>query len=144
MKKTMNAKKLVNLAFIISGGFLLLGGLALYGLGTHALLPAPCPKPLCWILLLLGVFLIVAGVCELFFKKTKEMEIAEKDERNVMLANEAKALAYEVMTVLFALVLTAMGLIGALTASAFFAFFAVFVIAQLTFIARLWYLQKNR
>ena len=38
---------------------------------------------------LIGILLIVSGVCDLFVKKTKEMEIEENDERNISLSNAA-------------------------------------------------------
>ena len=144
MKGNHNVKKIINWSFLVFGMLLLLGGLVLYGLGTQDLLPVGRPKMLFLILALPGIFLIVSGACELFFKKTKAMEIEEKDERNVRIANEAKALAYEVMTVLLSLVLAFMALTGYLTAAVFFVFFAVFAITQITFVTRLWYLQKNR
>lgn len=144
MKGNHNVKKIINWSFLAFGMLLLLGGLVLYGLGTQDLLPVDRPRMLFRILALPGIFLIVSGACELFFKKTKAMEIEEKDERNVRIANEAKALAYEVMTTLLSLVLAFMALTGYLTVAVFFVFFAVFAITQITFVTRLWYLQKNR
>lgn len=53
-----------------------------------------------------GIVLIVAGTCELCFKKTREQE--EKDERNAAIANAAKVTDYKVMTVLFSMPLSVM------------------------------------
>lgn len=143
MKHHSDWKKRVNAAFIIIGILLLLGGLLLHGVNVHISLRLPTPTLLPWASVLLGVVFIILGVSELFFKKTKEMEIEEKDERNIMLSNAAKADAYEVMTLLFALTLTGLAIFGYLTTAIFFIFFSVFIIAQGTFVARLWYLHKK-
>ena len=76
-------KKYFNLALIVIGMIVFLGGLFLYGLGVHEIIPVPRQDLLPWSTSILGILFIISGVCELFFKKTKEMKIEESDERNV-------------------------------------------------------------
>ena len=66
----------------IAGVIILLGGLLTYGLGLHEIVPVPRPDLIVAGTSLIGIGLIVSGVCDLFTKKSKEMEIEEKDERN--------------------------------------------------------------
>ena len=136
-------EKYFNLAQIAVGLMVLLGGLLLYGLGIHEMIPVPRPDLLPWCTGILGILFIISGVCELFFKKTKEIEIEENDERNIAITNAAKATGFDVMISLFSIVILAMALLGYLTKVVFFAFFIVFLIAQISFIAKLWYLHKK-
>ena len=64
-----------------SGMIFLLGGLLAYGLGIHEILPVPRPDLIVVGTSLLGIFLIVSGVCDLFAKKTKEMEITTQNSK---------------------------------------------------------------
>lgn len=136
-------KKHFNLALIILGMIFLLGGLLLYGLEIHKIISIPRPDLFPWASSLLGIILISSGACELFFKKTKEMIIEESDERNVAIANTAKATGFDVMTSLFSAVILVMALLGYLTKVVLFTFFIVFLISQISFVTRLWYLQKK-
>lgn len=136
-------KKYFNLALIILGIILFLGGLFLYGFGIHEIIPVPRQDLLPWCTSVLGILFIIEGACELFLKKTKEMKIEKFDERNVAIANSAKATGFEVMTSLFSITMLVMALLGYLTEDIFFTFFIVFLIAQISFIGRLCYLQKK-
>ena len=84
-------KKIVSFGILTIGFLIFLGGLFLYGLGIHQLLPIPRPDLFIWATSIAGIALIICGVCELFFKKTREQEIEAKDERNIALGNAAKA-----------------------------------------------------
>ena len=75
--------------------------------------------------------------------KAKEVEIEEKDERNITIANMAKARTYERMSVLFAFALCLLGVLGYLPHVSFFTFLGVFLISQLYFIYQLWMLHKT-
>lgn len=136
-------KKYFNLALIIIGMIVFLGGLFLYGLGVHEIIPVPRQDLLPWSTSILGILFIISGVCELFFKKTKEMQIEESDERNVAISNSAKATGFEVMTCLFSITILVMALLGYLTKGVFFTFIGVFSIAQISFVIRLLYLQRT-
>lgn len=136
-------KKYFNLALIAVGLVVLLGGLLLYSLGIHEVIPIPRTDLLPWCTGVLGSILILSGVCELFFKKTKEIEIEENDERNIAIANAAKATGFDVMISLFSIIIIALALLGYLTKVVFFAFFGVFLITQISFVVRLWYLHKK-
>lgn len=126
------------------GMVVLLGGLLAYGFGWHKSLSFPRPDLFPWATSVLGCIMLICGACELFSKKTEEMKIEEQDERNCMLANMAKASAYEVMTVLFSVLLLSLSLLGYLSETVFFCFAGMLVVVQLVFVLRLWYLQKTR
>ena len=81
----------------VTGMIILLGGLLTYGLGVHEIIPVPRPDLIVVGTSLIGILLIVSGVCDLFVKKTKEMEIEENDERNISLSNAAMASGFKVM-----------------------------------------------
>ena len=76
-------KKRFTVLTTVVGFIILLGGLLMYGLGVHNLLPVPRPDLVVVGTSLIGILMIISGVCDLCFKKTKEMEIEEKDERNI-------------------------------------------------------------
>lgn len=136
-------KKYFNLYLIILGMILFLGGLLLYGLGIHEIIPVPRQDLLPWCTSILGILFIVSGACEVFFKKTKEMQIEECDERNIAITNSAKATGFEVITFLLSIAILAMALLGYLTKVVFFTFFIIFLISQISFVVKLLYLQKK-
>ena len=80
-------KKRLLILMTVTGMIILLGGLLTYGLGVHEIIPVPRPDLIVVGTSLIGILLIVSGVCDLFVKKTKEMEIEENDERNISLSN---------------------------------------------------------
>lgn len=84
-------KKRLLILMTVTGMIILLGGLLTYGLGVHEIIPVPRPDLIVVGTSLIGILLIVSGVCDLFVKKTKEMEIEENDERNISLSNAAMA-----------------------------------------------------
>ena len=86
--------------FTVLGVIILLGGLLTYGLGIHEMVPVPRPDLIVVGTSLIGILFIIWGVCDLFAKKTKEMEIEENDERNVALSNAAMASGFKVMNVM--------------------------------------------
>lgn len=136
-------KKYFNLAMTAVGLVVLLGGLLLYSLGIHEVIPVPRPDLLPWCTGVVGSILILSGACELFFKRTKEIEIEENDERNIAITNAAKATGFDVMLSLFSIAIIALALLGYLTKVVFFTFFGVFLIAQVSFVIRVWYLHKK-
>lgn len=104
-------KKILAYISVIAGLIILLGGLLTYGLGINDIIPVPRPDLIVSGSSLIGIILIVSGSCDLFTKKTKEMEIEEKDERNIALGNAAMASGFKVLNVsisisLFALIFT--------------------------------------
>lgn len=68
-------KKRLLILMTVTGMIILLGGLLTYGLGVHEIIPVPRPDLIVVGTSLIGILLIVSGVCDLFVKKTKEMEI---------------------------------------------------------------------
>ena len=79
-------KKRLLILMIVTGMIILLGGLLTYGLGIHEIIPVPRPDLIVVGTSLIGILLIASGACDLFVKKTKEMEIEENDERNISLS----------------------------------------------------------
>lgn len=126
-----------------SGMIFLLGGLLAYGLGIHEILPVPRPDLIVVGTSLLGIFLIVSGVCDLFAKKTKEMEIEEKDERNILLGNAAMASGFKVMSIAISVSIFVLIFTGYMTVIPCFTIIGAYFIGQIAFIARLWHLHKT-
>lgn len=73
----------------------------------------------------------------------KKLEIEQKDERNTALGNAAKARAYELMIVLYAITIAALSYFDIISLSAFFILLGVFAICQIYFIVRLWKYHKE-
>ena len=107
-----NRKKWPGRLLIGLGLAILLAGLTLYALGVHAWLPMAQPELFPWAVMVVGMVFLVAGACELYLPKTRQQEIEERDERNISNANAAKATAYEMGTVLFAVALLVITLTG--------------------------------
>lgn len=66
-----------------------------------------------------------------------QMELLETelhDERNILLGNAAKARAYELMMILYAAAITALAILGMISAAAFFILLGIFAICQCRFI----------
>lgn len=137
MKKT-----LANLS-IAAGLIILMGGLLSYGLGINKILPVPRPDLIVSGTTLIGIFFIVSGACDLFAKKTREMEIEEKDERNIALSNAAMASGFKVLNVSISVSLFALIFTGYMTAVPCFTIIGAFALGQLAFIIKLWHLQKT-
>lgn len=128
---------------IIVGMLILLGGLLTYGLGVHEIIPVPRPDLIVIGTSLIGIPLIVSGTCDLFAKKTKEMQIEENDERNIALGNAAMASGFKVMNVTISVSLVALIFTGYMTVVPCFTIIGAFAIGQLAFIVRLWHLHKT-
>ena len=128
-------KKRLLILMTVTGMIILLGGLLTYGLGVHDLIVVGTS--------LIGILLIVSGVCDLFVKKTKEMEIEENDERNISLSNAAMASGFKVMNVTIAVSIFALIFTGYMTVVPCFTIIGAYAIGQIVFIVRLWYLHKT-
>lgn len=137
MKKT-----LANLSVAV-GLIILMLGLLTYGFGINYILPVPRPDLVVYGSTLIGIIFIVSGACDLFTKKTKEMEIEEKDERNTALGNAAMASGFKVMSVSIAISLAALIFSGYMTVVSCFTIIGAFAIGQIAFILKLWRLNKT-
>lgn len=137
MKKT-----LANLSIAL-GLIILLGGLLSYGLGINNIIPVPRPDLIVSGTTLIGIILIVSGTCDLFVKKTREMEIEEKDERNIALSNAAMASGFKVMNISISVSLFVLIFTGYMTVVPCFTIIGAFTIGQIAFILKLWHLQKT-
>ena len=137
MKKT-----LANLSIAL-GLIILLGGLLSYGLGINNIIPVPRPDLIVSGTTLIGIILIVSGACDLFVKKTREMEIEEKDERNIALSNAAMASGFKVMNISISVSLFILIFTGKMTVVPCFTIIGAFTIGQLAFILKLWHLRKT-
>ena len=127
----------------VVGFVILLAGLLIYGLGVHNLFPVPRPDLIVVGTSLIGIMMIISGACDLFLKKTKEMEIEEKDERNIAIANEAMAIGFKVMSVSIAVVLCILVFCGYMTEITCFSIIGAYLVGQVAFVIRRWYLQKT-
>ncbi len=137
MKKT-----LANLSVTV-GLIILMLGLLTYGFGINYILPVPRPDLVVYGSTLIGIIFIVSGACDLFTKKTKEMEIEEKDERNIALGNAAMASGFKVLSVSIAISLAALIFSGYMTVVPCFTIIGAFAIGQIAFILKLWRLNKT-
>lgn len=137
----MKKKWMVSLTVL--GMIIFLGGLLIYGLGIHEILPVPRPDLIVTGTSLIGILCIVDGVCDLFIKKTKEMEIEEKDERNIALSNAAMASGFKAMDVTIAISISALIFTGHMTIIPCFTLIGAYAIGQIVFIVRLWYFNKT-
>lgn len=138
----MNKKKLIR-AEIGGGLLLLLGGLITYALGLHDRLPVPRPDLIVYGTSLIGIGLIAAGFSDLFSKKTKEMEIEEKDERNIMLSNAAMAYAFKFMCPLMAIAIFALIFMGYLNEVSCFSMIGVLLAGEIVFVYQRYTLEKR-
>ena len=129
--------------FTVLGVIILLGGLLTYGLGIHEMVPVPRPDLIVVGTSLIGILFIIWGVCDLFAKKTKEMEIEENDERNVALSNAAMASGFKVMNVTIAISIFALIFTGYMTVVTCFTIIGAYAVGQIVFIVRLWFLNKT-
>lgn len=136
-------KKKALIVMTAAGFLVLLGGLLLYGLGIHKFVPVPRPDLLVVGTSLLGISLIISGVCDLFTKKTKEMEIEEKDERNVALNNAAMAVGFKTLNVTIGVSIFALIFTGYMTVVPCLTIIIAYTIGQIVYVARLWYLNKT-
>lgn len=136
-------KKGVLTLMVVAGMIVLLGGLLTYGLGINEIVPVPRPDLIVTGTSLLGISLIVSGACDLLGKKTKEMQIEEKDERNIALGNAAMASGFKAMNVAISVSIFALIFTGYMTVVPCFAIIGGFAIGQIVFIVRLWYLHKT-
>ena len=136
-------KKRISVALIIVGMAILLGGLLTYGLGVHALAPVSRPDLIVAGTSVIGILLTVMGACDLLIKRDRAMEIEEKDERNVAIANAAMASGFKAMSAAFSVVLFALIYTGYLTVVPCFALIGAFLVGQCIFLTRLVRLQKT-
>ena len=85
----------------------------------------------------------MSGSCDLFIKKTKEIEIEEKDERNIALGNAAMASGFKVLNVSISISLFALIFTGYMTVIPCFTIIGAFAIGQIAFIIKLRQLHKT-
>ncbi len=135
-------KHKIQILELFLGVIILAGGLLTYGLGFHQLLPVPRPDLVVYGTTLIGTILILLG-CDLFSKPTREMQILENDERNIVIANTSMAYAYKVTVTLLVLVLFALTFMGYMSKVVFFSIVGVVAIGQITWIITAYYLEKK-
>ena len=106
-------------------GWLSVLGLALTGAGIYLIKTVPDPQGIMrvmpFLLVGFGCGIFGHGLGELLAKKAaasdlemaRQVEIAQTDERNVMIGNMAKAKGYDMMTYVFGALMVAFALMGA-------------------------------
>ena len=135
-------KRKVLILELVAGMIIFLGGLFTYGLGVHKFIDVPRPDLIVVGTSLIGILLILMG-SDMFAKKTKEMEIEEKDERNIAIRNSAMASGFQTMTTLIVLVLFALIFTGYMNEVSCFSIIGAIVVGQIVFVLRLHYLEKH-
>lgn len=135
-------KRKIQILELFFGVIILVGGLLTYGFGIHQLLPVPRPDLVVYGTTLIGTILILLG-CDLFSKPTKEMQILENDERNIVIVNTSMAYAYKITVTLLVLVLFALIFMGYMSKVVFFSIAGVVAIGQITWIITAHYLEKK-
>lgn len=70
-------------------------------------------------------------------KELKQVEIEQKDERNIALGNTAKARAYELMMWLYSISIILLAFFDIISLTAFFILLGIFIVCQVYFIIRL-------
>jgi uncharacterized membrane protein len=127
---------------MIVGFIFFMGGLLTYGLGKLNILNVQPAGFGVWGIVIVGIMLIVFATFD-NFKKTREQKIEETDERNIAISHRAKANAFNVMTLLFAIALVVLDYTGRFDTVSFFVLLAVFAVVQIVFVVSLWYFQKK-
>ena len=140
-KKNRNRK--IALVCTAVGMIVLLGGLLAYGLGVTELLPVPRPDLVVAGTTLIGTVLLTTGACDLFVKKTKEIEIEERDERNVALSNAAMAVGFKVMSMAVALCIVTLLFTGCITVVPGYVLMGAYFLGQAAFIITLLKLERT-
>ena len=133
-------KKVLNNLITAIGIVIICASLFGYGLDKFGYLEIPDNKlPL--IIIVVGIGIVISGVCDVFVKSNKEikkeLEIEANDERNVCINRIAKSFAFDIMTILFSITITLPALIGKISTSVFFIFFGIYVISQVAYIYKL-------
>lgn len=135
-------KRTSKILVLILGITILLGGLLTHGLGINQMLPVPRPDLVVVGTTLIGTLVILIGL-DLLSKKTKKMEILEKDERNIAINNASMAKAFKIMTVMLIFVLFALVFMGYMNQVSFFAITGVVFVGQITWLVMVHYLDKR-
>lgn len=113
----MKQEKVKDCSMIVLGIVLLAAGLVLVKIVTE---PQGAMLALPYICIGIGCGLFGGGMGNIFGRKAlasnpeakREMEIAEKDERNVLIAAYAKAKAYDMMVFVFGALMVSFALMG--------------------------------
>src|SRR5699024_1721325 len=79
-----------------------------------------------------GVLLFAIGVSAITHEKhkTKKQHIEENDERNIIISQNAKSKAFDLMTILFSFGLIALTMFGYMNKVSFFTLIGIFFICQ--------------
>lgn len=136
-------KKGLSIFMTIAGGIILVGGLLTYGLGMHKMMPVPRPDLIVVGTSLIGILLVMTGICDLFIRKSREVEIEESDERNIALSNAAMASGFKVMSFAMGVSILALIFTGYMTVVSCFTIMGAYVMGLIVFIVRLWHLNRT-
>lgn len=126
-----------------AGVIVLLGGLFTYGMGIHEIAPVPRPDLIVTGTTLIGILLILQGTCDLFSKKSIEMEIEERDERNIAIRNTAMANGFKAMSVTISITVFGLIFTGYMTVVPCFTIIGAYAAGQIVFLFSLRRLNKT-
>lgn len=91
----------------------------------------------------LGIMLLLTGWTEVFYKKTRQQEIEEKDERNVAIVQGAMAAAFEAMNLLLGIALVTLAILGYMNHVSFFTLIICYLAANCVYLLRLRQLNRE-
>ncbi|MCI8284630.1 MAG: hypothetical protein HFE90_05095 [Firmicutes bacterium] len=128
---------------MILGICIISAGIFCYGMGVNDIWHISRPNLVVMCTVLIGTFFIVSGACDMFSRKTKEIEIEEKDERNIMISNAAMASGFKTMSTLLSVAVLILTFAGFMDAIACLSVIGVYFISQVVFVYRLWDLHKK-
>lgn len=122
--------------FVLSGfgAFLIIAAVILYFIGVKTLNIEFIRNDLVPVAVgFLGLMLVIMSVTSIVENKnkTKAHIIEERDERNIVISQNAKAKAFDLMTILFALALLTLALLGSMNIVSFFTLVTIYLIGQI-------------
>lgn len=91
----------------------------------------------------LGIMLLLTGWTEVFYKKTRQEEIEEKDERNAAIVQGAMAAAFEAMNLLLGIALVTLAILGYMNHVSFFTLIICYLAANCVYLLRLRQLNRE-
>ena len=91
----------------------------------------------------LGIMLLLTGWTEVFYKKTRQEKIEEKDERNAAIVQGAMAAAFEAMNLLLGIALVTLAILGYMNHVSFFTLIICYLAANCVYLLRLRQLNRE-
>jgi hypothetical protein len=126
----------------ILGAIILLGGLLTYGLGLNKILPVPRPDLIVWGTNIVGIILITAAF-SFITNGDKQLQIEEKDERNIAIRKDAGATAFWFLICFWWIAFFVLIFMGYMNDVSCFTMLGVYSASLLVYMFRVEYLQRK-